>query len=147
MDNHPMGWPLLYETPLGMFCLYGNVMLNSFFCVSSPDLWFCIILFLSSFFNLFLFPFIFVPVNWKCVYSILSLNTVLLSSVLNLQFLCLSADSFRAFVRFFVYLSHPCTSTCHTLECGRRHCSSEKAVYVEFSTIGHGSHNDCFDFM
>ena len=26
MDNHPMGWPLLYETPPGMFCLYGKVM-------------------------------------------------------------------------------------------------------------------------
>ena len=26
MDNHPVGWPLLYETPLGMFCLYGKVM-------------------------------------------------------------------------------------------------------------------------
>ena len=26
MDNHPMGWPLLYEVPLGMFCLYGKVM-------------------------------------------------------------------------------------------------------------------------
>ena len=26
MDNHPTGWPLLYETPLGMICLYGKVM-------------------------------------------------------------------------------------------------------------------------
>ena len=26
MDNHPVGWPLLYETPLGMFCLYRKVM-------------------------------------------------------------------------------------------------------------------------
>ena len=26
MENHPKGWPLLYETPLGMFCLYGKVM-------------------------------------------------------------------------------------------------------------------------
>ena len=26
MGNHPVGWPLLYETPLGMFCLYGKVM-------------------------------------------------------------------------------------------------------------------------
>ena len=26
MDNHPMGLPLLYEIPLGMFCLYGKVM-------------------------------------------------------------------------------------------------------------------------
>ena len=26
MDNHPVGLPLLYETPLGMFCLYGKVM-------------------------------------------------------------------------------------------------------------------------
>ena len=26
MDNHPVGWPILYETPLGMFCLYGKVM-------------------------------------------------------------------------------------------------------------------------
>ena len=24
MDNHPVGWPLLYETPLGMFWLYGR---------------------------------------------------------------------------------------------------------------------------
>ena len=29
MDNHPTGWPLLYETPLGMICLYGKVMLHS----------------------------------------------------------------------------------------------------------------------
>ena len=29
MDNHPVGWPLLYETPLGMFCLYGKVMLHA----------------------------------------------------------------------------------------------------------------------
>ena len=28
MDNHPVGWPLLYETPLGMFCLCGKVMLH-----------------------------------------------------------------------------------------------------------------------
>ena len=28
MDNHHMGWPLLYETPLGMICLYGKVMTN-----------------------------------------------------------------------------------------------------------------------
>ena len=28
MDNHPTGWPLLYETPLGMICLYGKVMCN-----------------------------------------------------------------------------------------------------------------------
>ena len=27
MDNHPVGWPLLYETPLGMFCLYGKVLI------------------------------------------------------------------------------------------------------------------------
>ena len=27
MDNHPTGWPLLYETPLGMICLYEKVML------------------------------------------------------------------------------------------------------------------------
>ena len=26
MDNHPTGWPLLYEAPLGMICLYGKVM-------------------------------------------------------------------------------------------------------------------------
>ena len=26
MDNHPTGWPLLYETPLGMICLHGKVM-------------------------------------------------------------------------------------------------------------------------
>ena len=26
MDNHPVGWTLLYETPLGMFCLHGKVM-------------------------------------------------------------------------------------------------------------------------
>ena len=28
MNKHPMGWPLLYEyeTPLGMICLYGKVM-------------------------------------------------------------------------------------------------------------------------
>ena len=26
MVNHPTGWPLLYETPLGMICLYGKVM-------------------------------------------------------------------------------------------------------------------------
>ena len=29
MDNHPMGWPLLYEAPLGMICLYGKVMFNA----------------------------------------------------------------------------------------------------------------------
>ena len=29
MDNHPVGWQLLYETPLGMFCLYGKVMLHT----------------------------------------------------------------------------------------------------------------------
>ena len=27
MDNHPMGWLLLYQTPLGKICLYGKVML------------------------------------------------------------------------------------------------------------------------
>ena len=26
MDNHPKGWPLLYETPCGMIGLYGKVM-------------------------------------------------------------------------------------------------------------------------
>ena len=25
MGNHPVGWPLLYETLLGMFCLYRKV--------------------------------------------------------------------------------------------------------------------------
>ena len=29
MDNHPMGWPLLYETLLGMICLYRKVMLDA----------------------------------------------------------------------------------------------------------------------
>ena len=28
MDNHPMEWLHLYETPLGMICLYGKVMLH-----------------------------------------------------------------------------------------------------------------------
>ena len=28
MDHHPMGWPLLYKTPLGMICLYGKVMVS-----------------------------------------------------------------------------------------------------------------------
>ena len=28
MVNHPTGWPLLYETPLWMNCLYGKVMLQ-----------------------------------------------------------------------------------------------------------------------
>ena len=29
MDNHPPGWPLLYETPLGMIFLYGKVLRQS----------------------------------------------------------------------------------------------------------------------
>ena len=29
MDKCPMGWPLLYKTPLGMFCLYGKVMVGT----------------------------------------------------------------------------------------------------------------------
>ena len=30
MDNHPLGWPPLYETPLGMFCLFGKVMMDGY---------------------------------------------------------------------------------------------------------------------
>ena len=26
MENHLTGWPPIYETPLGMICLYGKVM-------------------------------------------------------------------------------------------------------------------------
>ena len=33
MDNHPLGWPLLYETPLGMFCLYGKVLRRVLFTI------------------------------------------------------------------------------------------------------------------
>ena len=37
MDNHPMGWPLLYETPLGMLCLYRKVMEVKSFKISAKD--------------------------------------------------------------------------------------------------------------
>ena len=38
MDNHPTGWPLLYETPIGMICLYRKIMTNNWFFPScQPD--------------------------------------------------------------------------------------------------------------
>ena len=40
MDNYPVGWPLLYETPLGMCCLYGKVMSSKIsYLITWPPYW------------------------------------------------------------------------------------------------------------